>query len=442
MKRGYLVLMLPVLMGGCAQLEKVGLVKAENKAMPKGEREAVILTEEASEPKASADAGPVSFAPAEPVKEWHQVSHNPTHVIPHGHAAEEVKPVWEAKLGVKANLRQRLLCEPIVANGLVMIYTPDSYVTAYDTQTGKFQWSIYIKPEQIQEAILGGGLAYHNGNIFVTTPFAELFAIHVESGTPLWSAKTNSPLRGAPAVRDGRVYAVSLNNELNVYDEKTGSLLWNHAGVMESSGLLGGSTPTITDTVVLAPYTSGELFALQVENGYPLWSENLSSTNRTDSFAGMPHIRARPVVQDGVAYVASQAGRVAAVDVRTGEIRWSHDFGGAETPVVSGDSLFMITNDNHLLCMNKQTGKVRWTKSMDKWEDDVKRKGRIVWNGPVLAGSQLFLTGSHGTLISIHAKDGSKAYEYKLPGKVVVPPIAVDGTVYVVTESGSLVAFR
>lgn len=442
MKRGIVLLLLPFVLAGCEKLEQMGIAKSDKKVLLKGDRETVLMADESSVPKPSKDAGAVVLPNAETVKDWPQAGQNSTHAAPHAQAAAELKPLWEAKLGVKASLRQRLLCEPIIADGLLFIYTPDSYVSAYDIESGKVQWSIFIKPEKIQDAILGGGAAYNDGKLFVSTPFAEIFAIDIKSGKPLWSAKTSSPLRSAPTISDGRVYVVSLNNEMNAYDEATGKLLWSHAGIMESSGLLGGCTPSVHQSVVIAPYSSGEIFALQAENGYPLWTDNLASAHRTDSFAGMPHIRAKPVIRDGVAYVVSQAGRTAAFDLRTGEVMWEHEFGGSQTPMIAGDSIFMVTNDNQLICMEKGKGLIRWVKPLQMWQDETKNKGRIVWNGPILAGSKLFLTGSYGSLLALDATNGEKAYEYKVPGNVVVPPISANGAVFVVTESGSLVAFK
>jgi outer membrane protein assembly factor BamB len=443
MKSRIILCLLPLVLTGCDKLEEWGIAKSDKKVMTGGgERETVLLNDVTTAPTASKVAGAVVIPAAENVKDWPQAGQNSTHAIPHVHAAHHVKPLWEISLGAQSSSNDRLLCEPIIADGHLIIYTPDSVVTAYDAHSGAHKWSSRIKPEDDQGANLGGGVAYSNGKIFVTTPYAELFAIDAKGGKQLWSAKTNSPLRGAPSVTDGRVFVVSLSNELHAYDEQTGKQLWSHAGAMESAGMLGGSTPSIHQSVVIAPYSSGEVFALQAENGYPLWTENLSSAHRTDSIAGMPHIRAKPVIKEGVAYVVSQAGRSAAFDLRSGDIRWKHEFGGSQTPLVAGDSIFIMTNDNQLICLEKSKGLIRWIKPLQTWQDESKNKGRIVWNGPILAGSHLFVTGSHGTLLALKATDGSKAYEHQVSGNVVIPPIAANGIVYVVTESGSLIAFK
>ncbi|MBP6985676.1 MAG: PQQ-binding-like beta-propeller repeat protein [Alphaproteobacteria bacterium] len=435
-------LLLPVFLAGCTKLEEMGIVKSDKKVLTKGKREVVLFDDEVTLPKVSADAGNVTLPPMQEVSEWPQAQQNAMHSAPHIQANDKLEKIWQVKLGVKSNKNQRLLCEPVVAEGMLFIYTPDSYVSAYGLEDGKLKWTIFVKPKQIQEAILGGGVAYDQGTLFVSTPFAEIFAIDVKSGKGRWMAKVDAPLRASPVVNDGRVYVISLNNELSVFDQASGKLLWTHQGVSESAGVLTGSSPAVYRDVVLAPYTSGEFVALQAATGLPLWSENMASSTRTDSFAGMPHISAKPVVVDGVAYVVSQAGRTAAIDIRTGGVLWSKDFGGSQTPFVAGDSLFLLTGDNLVICLNKNNGLVRWYKILPMWKDEVKNKGRIVWNGPLLAGGKLYMTSSDGAMFALDPATGNKAMDYKLPGEVVVPMIAVGGMLMIVTESGLLVAYR
>ena len=59
---------------------------------------------------------------------------------------------------------------------------------------------------------------------------------------------------------------------------RTASRLWSHNGIPETAGLLGGASPAVEGEIVIVAYTSGELFALRVENGRAVWSDNLAST--------------------------------------------------------------------------------------------------------------------------------------------------------------------
>jgi outer membrane protein assembly factor BamB len=66
----------------------------------------------------------------------------------------------------------------------------------------------------------------------------------------------------------------------------------------------------------------------------------------------------------------------------------------------------------------------------------------IVWSGPILVGDRLLVAGSHGQAITMSPYTGEILGRTELPGPVVVPPVAADGTVYMVTENAQLLAFR
>lgn len=440
-KRIVAISLVSVLLSGCTKLEELGLMKSRKEKVD-GKREVVLQAySQGPELKAETDVK-VTLPQSIDLKEWPQARQNSSHMPPHVKTAAKVEPLWRKSLGFKSNTRQRLLSEPVIADGKLFIYTPDSFVSAFNAEDGSSLWSIYLKPEKKQDAILGGGIAYNNGVLYVSTPFAELFAVDVATGKPKWSVKTSGPLRSAPTLADGRVYVVTINNELYAIDHNSGDVLWQHSGIMEFAGLLGGCSPACEKDVVIAPYTSGEVYALKADNGFPLWTESLASVHRTDSNAGMPHIHAKPVIDSGNVYIVSNAGRMACFDLRNGAIVWEKEIGGASTPLIAGEFLYLVTSDNDLVCLTKKDGLVCWTLALPMWKNQAKRKDRIVWNGPLMAGGRLLLTGSKGRLMAVNPENGEWDYEYNVPGSVMVAPVAVNGMVYVVTDSGQLVAFK
>ena len=58
--------------------------------------------------------------------------------------------------------------------------------------------------------------------------------------------------------------------------------------------------------------------------------------------------------------------------------------------------MFVLTDDQKLLCVARTTGKIRWISQLPRYRNDKKKKGRIAWSGPVLAGDRLLVTGSEG----------------------------------------------
>ena len=74
----------------------------------------------------------------------------------------------------------------------------------------------------------------------------------------------------------------------------------------------------VSGETVVVPYTSGELFALRVQNGQVGWSDVLSRTGRVTALSQLDDIAGRPVIDRGVVYAVSQSGLMAAFSINTG----------------------------------------------------------------------------------------------------------------------------
>ena len=70
------------------------------------------------------------------------------------------------------------------------------------------------------------------------------------------------------------------------------------------------------------------------------------------------------------------------------------------------------------------------------------RRGDVRWFGPVLASDRLWVTGSTGRLAWLDPQTGAVDGEIKLDDPVFLPPVVADGTIYVLTDRGRLLAFR
>jgi len=195
------------------------------------------------------------------------------------------------------------------------------------------------------------------------------------------------------------------------------------------------------DTVVV-PYSSGEIFALRIENGAELWSDTLSVIKRTNEVATLTDIRGLPVIDKGRVYAASNSDVIAAIDLATGRRLWDHDVGSIETPWVAGDYLYIITNTPVVACLRADTGQVVWTHALQQWDDPEDKTSRIVWTGPVLASDRLIVVSSSGQALSLSPYTGRTLGGIDLPDGVTIAPIVADRTLIFVTDAGEMVAYR
>ncbi len=226
------------------------------------------------------------------------------------------------------------------------------------------------------------------------------------------------------------------------FDAKDGRHLWSHNGIPETAGLLGGASPAVEREIVVAAYSSGELFALRVENGRVVWSDNLASTRSINAIAGLADIRGRPVIDHGRVFAVSHSGRMAAIDLRTGDRVWEQEIASSHSPWVVGDYVFVLANDNQVVCLTRDAGKVRWARQLPRYEDEKAKSDPILWAGPVLGGNRLIALSSLGAAASVSPYTGELIGQQEMSAGGFLGPIVAGNALYLLTDNANLSAYR
>lgn len=376
-------------------------------------------------------------------EDWPQPGGYADNVMHHLQASGSLTRQWSTDAGSGSGGSTELATAPIMADGRVYVLDAETTIGAFDAATGKRIWDVDLTPEnESSDEGRGGGAAFENGRVFVTTGFGEVVALDAANGEVLWRTASGTPFRAAPTVNGGRVFSITSDNQTICVNAENGEILWRHRGIVESAGILAATSPAVSGSIVIAPYSSGELFALRVENGNTLWSDSLTRTGNITSLTELNDIAGRPVIDRGRVYAVSHSGRTVSIDIRTGERVWTRNIAGVQTPWVAGGFIFMVTTDSEVLALSQRDGRVRWIQQLARYEDEEDRDGPITWSGPVLAGDRLILTSSLGEAISLSPYTGEPLGLIELPDGVYLPPIIANETLYVLTDSADLVALK
>jgi outer membrane protein assembly factor BamB len=344
---------LMVLLGGCDTLSDWAsdLFSDTPKEKLKGERVSVLALSRNLEPDAALAAVAVRLPRPVMNADWPQSGGYPSHAMQHLALAGPLKPLWSASIGEGESRYGAVLSQPVMAGGRIFALDSRDVVIALDAKSGREQWRNDVKPGADLGHAYGGGVAAAGDRVFVTTGYAQVLALDAAGGKEIWRQQVASPVRGAPTVADGRVFTVTVDNQLEVLSADDGHRLWSHNGIPETAGLLGSASPAVEGDIVVVPYTSGEIFGLRVENGRPLWSDNLATARPLGALSTLADIRGRPVIDRGRVYAVSHSGRMVAIDLRTGDRVWEQDIGGTHGPWVAGDYIYVLSNDVELICL-------------------------------------------------------------------------------------------
>lgn len=433
---GFALLILP-LAGACDLI----LGEEEEERLP-GTRVSIMAMERQIAPDPTARTSDIILPPPIRNPDWPQAGGMANHAMHHLELAETPTRAWEADGGTSASSDQPRLPPPIVADGRVFVMDAEHKIRAFSTESGERLWTEDISDED-DDDIITGGVAIESGRLFATTGYSAVFALDAESGKEIWKRRVGVPLHAPPAARAGRVFFMSVTNKLFALSGIDGSDLWDpYQAIEETASLLGGPSPAVDAGVVIAPFTSGEVIAANVENGRISWQDSLSSRRRTDELAALSQIRARPVIDRGRVFVISYRGVLTAIDLRTGQRLWEQDIPGLQSPWVAGDFLYVVTSGNDVVCLSAIDGRIFWVTSLPSFEDEEDLEDPILWSGPVLAGNRVIVVGSHGIAQTISPYDGLILGNLELDADAALAPIVADGTLYLLLQDATLVAFR
>ncbi len=373
---------------------------------------------------------------------WPDAGGYPNHAMYHLDLGDKIHRAWKSGIGEGTARYSRILAQPVVADGRVFTMDGETTVSAHDAKSGDRLWRFDTQPQGSDDGGFGGGVAYADGKLYVATGYAEALAFDAASGKLIWRQPLSGPVHGSPTVADGRVFAVTVDNELDVLAVADGHRLWTHNGIPEPTNLLGSSSPAVEGDIVVVPYSSGEIFALRTENGQPVWSDNLATSRPLGALSSLADIRGQPVIDRGRVFAESHAGLLVSIDLRTGDRVWEQDIGGVHMPWVAGDYVYVLSDDGDLICLRREDGRVRWVRALPRFEDEEAKKDPMRWAGPVLAGDRLIVVSSKGEAFSVSPYTGAPLGYTDFPDGVFINPVVAGKTLYVVTDAADLIALR
>ena len=456
-----LALVAASLLSGCVVTDEIGswFESSGKKSNLRGVRIPVMSLDESLKPDPTIAATPVVLPAPYRNSEWPLPGGYASNAMYHLSAPGRLREVWSVSAGKGTDSDSDLTSSPVVGGGLIFALDSQAHVYAFRASSGAPVWDRDLAPRNGTDwptfwgllgkkntispyQGMGGGVAYNEGKLYITSGFGVLTCVDAKTGRDIWRKDLGMPIVNAPVVNGGRIFISTHDNHFYALAEADGRQLWEHQGITEAAGILASTNAAVSGETVIAPYTSGEVFALRVQNGQVGWSDVLSRTGHVTALSQLDDIAGRPVIDRGVVYAISQSGLMAAFSVNTGERMWARDIGGIETPWAAGDYVYVLDLNARVICLTRKEGKVRWIHQLPQYEDLEKKRHPILWAGPVLVQDKLLVTSSDGYAQTLSPYDGKLGGRVEIPGGTTIAPIVADGTVYLYTANAELVALR
>jgi outer membrane protein assembly factor BamB len=408
-----------LMFGAVISLTACSVFKEKEEYILPGERISIMELQQSLEPDAQElNAGEIVIPGSWKNAFWPQAGGYPNHAMQNLALNNgPLTKVWSTDIGDGSSDELPLNAQPIVVDGRIFTLDTDSSLRSHNAANGKLQWKVDVASEAEDDGVISGGIGYGDKRVFVTNGYNEILAILPEDGRILWRKKIASPSRAAPSVLNGQVYVATLDNRLTALDVETGAFLWDFQGANETAGLVGAASPALDGEMIVAVFSSGELAALRAANGSLLWGDNLSNLRR-------------------IVVAVSFSGKLVAIDQVTGVRIWQREISGSETPWVAANVIYVLSSDNQLIALGRDSGVIYWVTDLQQGTDS------IVLSGPIMAGGRLIVVGTDGLMIEVNPQDGSIANSSDLGSDILIAPIVANEHLYVLNENGTLTAYK
>jgi len=365
-----------------------------------------------------------------------------------------VKLVWSRQLNAVTERYENRL-DPVEIDGVIYLAEPEGRIVAHDAANGRMLWEILL------EVGITGGVGKAKDAILLGTEDAEVIAMDLKDGHIKWTAKVSSEIMAPPKMIDDLVIIYSVDGVVTAINSVSGNRVWVSHNAVPSLSLYGTSIPLIADDMVITGHANGKLVALDIRSGKKIWETTIAVPRGRSELARIVDLDSGMTLLNGVIYVASYQGQLAAVDQKSGQINWVRELSSYQDIEIADSHIYIIDIKSQVWALDIQSGATLWRQD--------KLKGRYVtspvvqneyvivgdfegfvhWlsreDGHMLARQNLELANTAAYISgSVYLDDDSEVgdIDFKVIAGILATPLVVDNMVYVSDKGGVLAAYR
>lgn len=251
----------------------------------------------------------------------------------------------------------------------------------------------------------------------------RVYAIDIEDGSEVWTYQTDGLIVSSPHVADGRVFIGSNDGHVYALDTEDGSVEWSFQVDPDQGFGDVWSSPTVADGTVYFGGRDTNIYAVDAETGDLEWEQ----TDPEDWIVSCP------TIADGTVYIGSgsfwnnEQATVYALDANDGSIEWTFEGGDfiASSPTVVDGTVYIGDERTVEEEEENETAQTSTQSAgIDPADGSLQRTLGTLEDDPEVVG----------TVYALDAEDGELEWEFETDARIRSSPTVADGTLYIGDE--------
>ena len=279
-------------------------------------------------------------------------------------------------------------------------------------------------------------MVIQNDIIYVSDNLGYLYALDFNSNIILWAKNYKIPFRSNIKIIDNKIITANQNNILFFFDIKNGETLQS---IPTEENILNNefiNNISFEKPNIFFLNTFGSLYSVDKNTMRIKWFLNLNQftdLNPSNLFEGN-----QIIVKENKLIVSSNKF-LYIINSSNGLILFKKNFKLSVKPIALGDHLFLITENNLLICMNLESGNIIYSYNInDKISKFLNlKKKKVEFNSLFIANNKIliFLKNSYVLKFSFF---GNIEDIFKLPTKLNSNPVFVNDTFLYLDKNNKL----
>lgn len=338
-----------------------------------------------------------------------------------------VRTVWQRRVGSGAG-KLFLKLRPAIDGDRVYAATRDGRVQAFDARTGESVW------DTDTDSPLSGGPGVGDGLVLLGTSEGDVLALGEKDGEIQWRARVSSEVLSSPEAGGGVAVVRTIDGKLFGLSTDDGTRLWVYDRTAPVLTLRGTSSPALAEGAAIAGFDNGQVVAIALGNGQPLWETRVAVPRGRTELERMVDIDADPIILDNAVYAVTYQGQIAALELFSGEIIWRRDMSSHAGLGVGPENVYVTDDASHVWALNRSSSASMWRQS--------KLEARQV--SPPAVFEEFVVVGDlEGYVHWLRKEDGQFVARVRVDSDgIVAAPVATPFAVYVYGSGGELAALQ
>jgi outer membrane protein assembly factor BamB len=339
--------------------------------------------------------------------------------------ALKIKIDWKTNTGAGIETASYNM-RPLLLRNEIFSVDIEGLVKSIDAETGKVKWSAETEVAAITglagtaEVILASS---RNGNL-------NAYDIVDDDLRLRWSTRLKGEIRAQPQVDSEQVFVRTVDGKLFALSLLDGRIQWTVTRRVPALSLTGNSQPVVRENLVIAGFDDGKISAFNRVDGQTVWETIVSNPSGRTEIERLVDLDGQFILKDGVIYVSSYQGRLAAIQAIDGNILWSRKFSSYQSIVADDEALYLSGDKSHIWSIDRRTGSAFW-------KQEVLHARKIT--APLLTGDALVVADLEGYVHWLDKSDGALRGRVRpTDSRHIAQPLLWNDRIMVIDSEGTL----